>query len=616
MIKTLLGVLYFFSFIPNSTYASNKDSVDIYSELSENQTISISEDYEVTYLIEKNFTIFSVEGLDHAYTSLFYDRLNEIENFELEVKDPRTGKTLQKAKLRDMSDAAIYSNSSVFDDNRRKYYEVKSGVFPIEVKIITQTKSKTNFFLPTWIPVHRYNQKIKNSELTVTYPKGMGLRYKELNLLGNREEKEENGLVSMIWKESDLPIQEPDLDEDDDHRLLLAPVKFGFEDYAGEMNDWSGLADWLYKLNEGRDKLPENLRLKIHELTDHLETPYEKIEVLYSYLQENFRYVSIQLGIGGWQTMSSDEVAKYAYGDCKGLSNIMRAMLTEVGIESNYTLVLAGEGEDDIEVDFPSNQFNHVILQVPTDSDPIWLECTSNMLPAGYLGSFTKNRHVLVTKNGGGYLTKTPTYDHPTWNKTTSSTSIEIDERGDAFIETDLQFEGNFAEDLMYVKNRLDDRKQKDFFNRNSPVSGLIISELTIDLENQDSVPLAKTSYKGVIQKFTQSTSKRIILKSFMGPIQKDMLSSNRLVKTDSFKIDLGSSLSPETSFDPLIYEEEGNKILIESTLDGNNLTIKREIDLTFSSDLEEEEKTELIKKINSKAVKSYIFLKPEIPTN
>ena len=101
-----------------------------------------------------------------------------------------------------------------------------------------------------------------------------------------------------------------------------------------------------------------------------------------------------------------------------------------------------------------------------------------------------------------------------------------------------------------------------------------------------------------------------------MGPIQKDMLSSNRLVKTDSFKIDLGSSLSPETSLDPLIYEEEGNKILIESTLDGNNLTIKREIDLTFSSDLEEEEKAELIKKINSKAVKSYIFLKPEISTN
>ncbi|MBN3581434.1 DUF3857 domain-containing protein [Algoriphagus aestuarii] len=616
MIKTLIGVLFFCFLIYNSTYAGRKDSVEIYSELSENQSISISDKFEVTYFIEKNFIIYSVEGLDHAYTSLFYDRLNEIENFELEVKDPKTGKTIQKAKLRDMSDAAVYSNSTIFDDNRRKYYELKSGVFPIEVNIKTKTKTKTNFFFPTWIPVHRFNQKIKNSVLTVTYPKGMGLRYKEVNLLGKREEKEESGLVSVRWEENDLPIQEPDLEEEEDHRLLLAPVKFGMENYAGEMKDWSGLADWLYKLNEGRDKLPEDLQLKIHQLTDGLESPYEKVEVLYSYLQENFRYVSIQLGIGGWQTISSDEVAKYAYGDCKGLSNIMRAMLTEAGIESNYTLVYAGEEEDDIEVDFPSNQFNHVILQVPTDEAPIWLECTSNMLPAGYLGSFTKNRHVLVTKRGGGYLTKTPSYDHANWNSATSSTSIKIDPRGDALIETDLNLAGNFAEDLMYVKNRLDDRKQKDYFNKNSPVSGLIISDLSIDLEKEDSVPIAKTNYKGVIQRFTQSTSKRIILKSFMGPIQKDMLSSNRLVKTDSFDIDLGESLSPETSLDPFIYEEEGNSIRIESTLEGSNLKIKREIDLTFSADLEEDQKSDLIKKFNSKAVKTYIFLKPTTANN
>jgi hypothetical protein len=168
----------------------------------------------------------------------------------------------------------------------------------------------------------------------------------------------------------------------------------------------------------------------------------------------------------------------------------------------------------------------------------------------------------------------------------------------------------------MYVKNRLDDRKQKDFFNRNSPVSGLIINELSIDLENQDSLPVAKTSYKGVIQKFTQSTSKRIILKSFMGPVQHDMLSSNRLVKTDSFIIDLGGILSPESNLDPMVFEEDGNKIRIESLLDGSNLFVKREIDLTFPNDLEEDQKSDLIKKINSKAVKTYIFLKPETPTN
>ncbi|EAZ81924.1 transglutaminase-like domain-containing protein [Algoriphagus machipongonensis] len=609
-------VLIFLSFISETAFCSAKDSVDIYSELTEKQVITVTKDFEVKYYNERTITVFSNEGLDHAYTSLSYDRLSKIENFQLEVINPKTGKTLEKAKLRDMSDVAIYSTSSVFDDNRRKYYEVKSGVFPIKIKIITETKSSSNFFLRTWIPVHRYNQKIKNSSITVNYPKEIGLRYKELNLLGTREEKEEDGMVSITWEETDLPIQEPDFEEEDDHRLLIAPVKFGMEEYSGEMGDWSGLADWLYKLNEGRDQLPEDLKKKIHALTDELESSYEKVEVLYTYLQQNFRYVSIQLGIGGWQTMSSEEVAKYAYGDCKGLSNIMKAMLAEVGIDSNYTLVFAGEDEEDIEVDFPSNQFNHVILQVPTDKDPIWLECTSNLLPAGYLGSFTKDRHVLVTTKGGGYLTKTPSYKEAQWNQSKSETNIKIDPQGNALIETDMQFEGNFAEDLMYVKNNLDERKQKDFFNRTSPVSGLIVTDLSIDLQHQDSIPVAKTSYKGFIQKFTQNTSKRVILKSFMGDLEPEMFQSNRLVKTDSFRIDLGDNLTPESSLEPLYFQEEGNNIAIVSKLDGNILNVTREIEIDFSDELEDEAKKELIKKINSKAVKTYIFLKSDIQTN
>lgn len=598
-----------------STAAASMNPEEVYSKLSEKQTIIILDNYEVSYITEKQFIIYNAEGLSHAYTSLFYDKLNRIERFELEMKDVKSGKTLQKAKIKDMIDVAIYSNSTVFDDNRRKFYELKSGTFPIEVNIITETKSSTNFNLPTWIPVHRYNQKIEKSSLTVIYPKEIGLRYLEKNLLGTKEEKEENGIMSITWQETDLPVQEPDMNEEDDHRVLLAPVNFSVEDFKGEMNDWSGMADWLYRLNAGRDQLPEELKIKVHELTDGLDNSYDKIQVLYSYLQENFRYVSIQLGIGGWQTISSEEVSKYAYGDCKGLTNIMKAMLAEASIDSNYTLVFAGDGEEDIEVDFPSNQFNHVILQVPTESDPIWLECTSNLLPAGYLGSFTKNRHVLVTKEGGGYLTKTPNYSDSVWNQSRSSTSIKLDDRGDAWIETDFQIKGNYAEDLIYVKNSFDDRKQKDFFNRNSPISGLIINDLRFDLEHVDSLPIAVLSYEGMIQKFVQRTTKRIILKPFMGKISDEMLSSNRLLKTDDYKIELGQELMLESNIQPVLYEEEGIRIFIESSQEGTDLKVKRSIDLTLSEDMDEEERADVIKKINSKATKTYVFLKPETNT-
>lgn len=40
----------------------------------------------------------------------------------------------------------------------------------------------------------------------------------------------------------------------------------------------------------------------------------------------------------------------------------------------------------------------------------IWLECTSKEAPFGYLGSFTQDRNVLVIKEDGGYIMRTPVY--------------------------------------------------------------------------------------------------------------------------------------------------------------------------------------------------------------
>ncbi|MCE7055406.1 DUF3857 and transglutaminase domain-containing protein [Algoriphagus sp. AGSA1] len=602
-----LGVTIF-----QNTSLNLPEDPKIYSLLEEHQRVEILDNYHVTHTIERKHTILTHEGLRHAYTSIFYDRLNSIQNFELEVIDPVSGKTLSKAKLKDMADAAINSRSSIFDDNRHKYYEVSSSKFPVVVKVKYEIKASTNFQLADWIPVHYYHQKVTESTLTVVYPEKIGLRFKELNLLGERTEIIEAGKVKMTWLEKDLPVQLPDLKKEDDHKLILAPLNFSLGEFSGKMEDWAGLAAWQFRLNEGRNSLPGEFAEKIKSMVSEADTEYEKIQILYEYLQKNYRYVSIQLGIGGWQTTPAADVVKYAYGDCKGLTNLMQAMLKVVGIESNYTLVYAGKNADDIETDLPSNQFNHVILQVPmTDvQSPIWLECTSNSLPAGYLGEFTRNRHVLVINEEGGALTKTPAYNTDYWNAVRSTNQVLIASDGNATISSDIHVEGNFAEQMLMVKQYLDTREQRDYFNRNSPVSGLIIKDYMLDIVRKDSLLSADLRYEGFIQKFVQNTAKRMILKPFLGKITEEMLANNSLNQIDEYQIELPEIMAAENLSEQLLLEEEGIHVILQASLTGKTLSVTRSIKLSLGDAVAEESKSDLVKRINSLGSTNFYFTK------
>ncbi len=359
------------------------------------------------------YTILNSAASEHAKMIVGYDKLRKVGKLEGTLYNALGMKirSLKKAEIKDYSNT---SESNLADDSRVKYHSFDHINYPYTVEYQTEIEYDGLFFLPSWMPLSDENVAVQSASLKVTAPADYQLRYKAYNyaqqpvITDVKKDKEYSWSVSNLAAIKDESYT-PSLYEIVP-TVFLAPSSFEMQKYSGTMNNWQEFGTFIYNLNANRDVLPANVKQKVQDIIKGLSTDKQKVEALYKYLQQNTRYISIQLGIGGWQTLDANFVASKGYGDCKALSNYMSALLKEAGIPSYTALIRAGQDEAEVIPDFSSNQFNHVIVCVPQPKDSIWLECTSQTTQPGYLGSFTGNRNALLISEKGGILVRTPAY--------------------------------------------------------------------------------------------------------------------------------------------------------------------------------------------------------------
>lgn len=358
-------------------------------------------------------TVLDANGDDEAELTAVYDKLREIRSIRGVLYDA-FGKTVKKLKQSDISDESLTDGGTLAADNRIKRHSFKYNVYPYTVEYEIEMRYNNTFLFPYWQPQSGARMAVEQSRMLVSVPQDYQLRYQAYNYAGTPQVTTEKDLRTYTWEAKNMKVAPDEALTPAWWRrttcIRFSPSDFEMDNYKGKLNTWADFGKFFYTLNQGRDQLPETVKQTVHQLTDNVANPSEKISKLYRYMQQNTRYVSVQLGIGGWQTFDAAYVAGKGYGDCKALSNYMHALLKEAGIPSHYTLVHAGEGENDFDETFSSNQFNHAILCVPLGKDTTWLECTSQYLQPGYLSGFTSNRPVLLVTDQGGKLVRTPVY--------------------------------------------------------------------------------------------------------------------------------------------------------------------------------------------------------------
>jgi len=390
---------------------------------------------------KKTTTILHESASDFGFFSCTCSNSNQLISFKGQVTDA-SGNIIRKMKIKDLKKTE-YSPYLAIDDYIM-YLEYTPSSFPVTVTYEWELDCKDNLVeFPPFCPQTDYNVDVKRAAYHLAAPQELGVRYAFKNISQPAEVYKNKAGAQVISLEmtdiprvKKIPYTRPIYDRVP--IAYFAPSLFVYYETQGSLSNWKEFGMWQFGMLRGRDALPEDIRNEIHQLTDSLGDDRQKVEAIYNLLGKKTRYVAILFGIGGQRPASAIDVCSSGYGDCKGLTNFMRAMLQEVGITSNYTTISTRNRQ--LLKDFASvGQMNHVILQVPIKNDTIWLECTNPQLPFGYVHGDIAGHDAIEVSRAGGRLVHIPAYPDST-NLARNQIRLQLDGSGIADIDVSSVF--------------------------------------------------------------------------------------------------------------------------------------------------------------------------------
>lgn len=457
----------------------------------------------------RKILILNDESNDRGYYEA-YDGFTKVTKLNAAILD-LDGTKIEKFKKKDFHDYPS-SYGELYSDSRVLAMDFERFKTPFIVEIESEIEYQGMLYYDIYSPCE-YNQAVVQSIYTIEHPSSLDVRYKGFNEAPEPNTFTSGTTTTMNWNINDMEAVEPEAMGPYSIQLFpyvkILPSEFSYDDQKGNMGTWDSYNDFYYHLNVDRDQLSDEMSELVHQLVAEKENEVEKIDALYTYLKDNMRYISVQLGIGGWQTFDAAYVEKNKFGDCKALSNFMGAMLSEAGIESNKVIIKRGE-----EVYNPLSEqfsdptlFNHAIVYVP--SQDMFVECTSNNYPLGYIGNDNANKKVLISTPSGPKFVHTPKMGKNE-NTVHKSASIELLDSGGAHVKSENTYVGYRHDGLRAMlprmtKDELDKRFQKSF-----PIGIEKLNSYTSTIiENE---PKVKTQYDVIVAQYGSKAGKRLFI--------------------------------------------------------------------------------------------------------
>ena len=557
-----------------------------YSQIVKNLTnISLNNNI----LTKKVENVIVINNKDERDLGEIYLNHKDDDNFKVlyaEIID-NSGNVVVKLKKKDILTRSSFSRYTFHNDYWVSEFNLFWNTYPYTIKYSYQTSRKNFSTIAYWTPVVYKSKTPTVSKLEVELPEGVVYKsdYSELLKFNKLTEK---GRLYLNWELDKQTIHNNELYSPTFYELIpsvkIIPEKFNYG-VQGIQSTWESYGEWFLELNKNNLELSVEEKNTIDNLLKGKTNKKAIVETLYTYLQENTKYVNVSLDLGGFKSYPASYVCENKYGDCKALTTFMKALLKHSGIESNYVLINTGD-EEKIDVTLPSNQFNHIILAIKIDNEIIYLDNTSSISPMEYVETSNQNRKALwIEKNASRLIDMPKMSESNVYNLTELSIIIHKNEKG--FYTLKKTGKASVFEKYSYLNLKVKEDRIKEELIDNTPLKYFKLENWSIKKSQDDKTTIVIQSNGSLNKPFRnlgstkvlqpphinigsfKSTENRKTMLRFNKPINEELISIYNLSNFKEYNIEKPKSISLNTKFGSYVLEinQENNTIDLNEKL-------------------------------------------------
>lgn len=159
---------------------------------------------------------------------------------------------------------------------------------------------------------------------------------------------------------------------------------------------------WCYNIVKDVSDDNAALKAKAEEITNGVTGDANKVKTTLNWVHQNIRYIAYEDGIAAFKPAKATEVMAKKYGDCKGMANLLKALLKNLGLD--VRLCWIGTNHIPYDMSTPSlSVHNHMIAAWLTNGKTYFLDGTETNMAFNQYAERIAGRQVMI-ENGDKYI--------------------------------------------------------------------------------------------------------------------------------------------------------------------------------------------------------------------